>query len=272
MKLCVVGYLPPPKFVCTMTFLANLQKFWPANKTILYSDFPYWKEPFNLDVIPLHASPEILKKATIAGKPNTWAVNNAVFLTGMRMARQTGFDHAIYVESDCRFGCKDWDQRIFEEHFSLGFPNIASGSLVVWSPFNAGLEVTRRWERLIVERNEKRENPKRNFPIPTYGTRDSGLPSIFPNGALGVYDLRWIAEMFDLNNTIQIASESHAWDFLIGEKIWQRFGVQSFDVVGNLTCIFSGYGDQITTEQERMAMLRNGDVVAVHQVKSDATI
>lgn len=243
----------------------------PANKLLLYSDYSYYKAPFNLDCIQLKASPEIIKKLTV-GSANHWAVNNAVFMTGMKIAVQDGYDFAIYIESDCRFGQPAWDNVIFEEHFNLGFPVVASGSLVCWNPFSSGLEVTQRWERLICETNERRINPRRNFPIPTYGTRDSGKPSIFPNGALGVYDLRWIKDFFDLSNTVKIASESFAWDFLIGQKIWEKFGVQSFDVVGNLQCIFSGYSDQITTEPERLNMLRSGDVVAVHQVKSNATI
>jgi hypothetical protein len=68
-----------------------------------------------------------------------------------------------------------------------------------------------------------------------------------------------------------IAKDSRAWDVELGVRIWERFGADSYSVIANLQSVFSGYSDSITTEEERLAMLRNGRRL-VHQVKSAAEV
>jgi hypothetical protein len=55
----------------------------------------------------------------------------------------------------------------------------------------------------------------------------------------------------------------------IGGRLWKVFAEDTFDFLGHLDTIYSGYGDILTTEEERMNLLRSGKVVAVHQIKSD---
>ena len=264
MKLGIIGYVPPPTFGHPKVFLDNLNKFKTTHEIMLYSDHP-WP-----NVIPLKASPEVIKHTVnpVTHQVNTWAVNNAIFLTGLALADRNKFSHIIYLESDCRIGKDNWDEIIFDEHFNSRLPLVASGTLVCWNPM-MNSESARRWNDLIC-----RTNKRRNFPIPTYGygASHTGAPSIFPNGALGVYDMAWMKRFFDLNNTIELAKASHAWDFVVGDKIWATFGPDAYDMVGNLNCIFSSYGEQVSTEQERLQLLRDGKVVAIHQVKSNATL
>lgn len=260
-KLGTIGYCPPPHFPGADAFLNNLQKYPPHNELLLYSDHPYPQCQ-----VKLLGSPELIRGA----RTNKWAINNAIFITGMKIARKHGFSHVIYLESDCRVGRMNWDQIIFNEFFNLGFPYIAAGTLVCWNPFNAGSEVARRWEALLQSKNRAR-----NFPIPTYGTRDTGDPRIFPNGALGVYDMAWIEILFDIYNTVDFAAGG-AWDFQLGARIWHKFGADSFNMVGQLSSIYSGYGDSddpktrgVTTLAERLEMLKSGEICCVHQVKGD---
>lgn len=268
MKLCSIGYVPPPSFNAGIAsvFLANLRKFRLSHDLVLYSEHP-WP-----DCERLKANPEMVKKGLKPdqfGQLSKWAVNNAIFLTGMKIAALKGYTHIIYLESDCRVGCDNWDGRIFEEHFNGPLPWVASGSLVCWNPMAGGMESAQRWNDLLVSTNERR-----NFPIPTYGHGASAKDkvSVFPNGALGVYDMRWIKKFFPERMNLMELSTMHAWDFVLGEKIWNVFGPDSYDMVGNLRSVFSSYADQITTENERLNLLRDGKVCAVHQVKSLATI
>lgn len=266
MKLGIIGYVPPPSFGNPRVFLDNLSKFKHDNELLLYSDYN-WP-----DVIRLKGSPESvlpLLETRPDGTKNIWAVNNLVFLTGLALAQRSGFSHIIYLESDCRLGKDHWDTIMFEEHCALKHEPVCSGTLVCWNPMSGGLASAKRWNDLIV-----RTNKKRNFPIPTYGVGASreGTPSIFPIGALGVYDMAFMSQCFDLTKTMELAAQMHAWDFVIGDKIWAKFGLDSYDKVGNLQSIYSSFGNQITSEEERMNMLASGKVCGVHQVKSTATL
>lgn len=255
----IIGYVPPPSFTGAKSFLANLAMFKRTHELLLYSEHPYPECQ-----VKLKGSPEWVEDA----KSHKFAISNALFITGMKIAVVHGLTHVIYLESDCRVGIDDWDSIMFEEFFGLPVPVVASGSLVCWNTSNAGLDVQRRWQELLMM------NPRRNFPIPTYGLplrHAGGTPAIFPNGALGIYDLNWVTKLFDVNNTLECV-KAHAWDFQLGEKIWNIFGVDSFDMVAHSNKIFSSYANEITTEQERLAMLRNKEVVAIHQVKSEITI
>lgn len=264
MKIGTLAYIPPADFGFPDVFLANLRKFKTRYDLLLYSaraDIP--------GAIKI-GSPDELKSSTFPnGRPNPFAVNNAVFYTGMRIALKQGYTHVIYAEADCRVGRNEWDAVIFDEYFNLGRPTIAAGSLVAYNPCTWSAESARRWNELILH------NPKRNFPVATYGWQGaSGKPletCLFPNGALGVYDTAWIAKLFDLTKTIETAKNTTAWDMHLGIKLWQRFQEMSYDLLGMLYSIYSGFGDVITCEEDRRELLTSGKCVAVHQIKSDWT-
>jgi hypothetical protein len=98
---------------------------------------------------------------------------------------------------------------------------------------------------------------------------------VFVNGSLGVYDVAALLDLFGTNgqleNTVQLAGLSAPWDLEIGKRLWAKHGVGAYEKVTHLTSIYSSYGDVLTTEADRMAMLNNG-VRGVHQVKSEATV
>jgi hypothetical protein len=264
-KLGVIGYVPPLKYGngVSKVFLENLRAFPTKNQSILFTD------PGAHDgLVNLKVDADVMKNLpTKDGRANEWSLNNALFITAVRMAIDNGWSHMLYLESDCRVNQKHWDAIVFEEFFSAPVPAVAGGSVVCWNPHAGGFESLQRWQDLI-----QRNNKARNFPIPTYGHGASGTgpTAIFPNGALGVYDLVWMKRFFDIHNAMDFAAR-HAWDFVIGEEIWHRFGIDSFDMVTHLNTIFSSYGEIVSTEAQRLAMLRRHDVVAIHQVKSHET-
>jgi hypothetical protein len=260
MKLAVIGHVPRKDYGNPAVFLRNLEKFPPKHTLLLYSAYD-WP-----NVTPLKASPDILKNQPDAkGNVNKWAANNASFLTGLRIAKTKGFTHVLYLEEDCRVGVDGWDEIMFEEYFECRRPLVAAGSLVCWNPCNHSGNAARRWEKLIAT------NTRKNYPIPTYGWLPAAVQAnscVFPNGALGIYDMAWMSKLWDLDNTRDESCFSTAWDQELGNRIWKVFAEDSYEVLAHLTRAFSGYGDVITTEPERQKMLSDGEVVAVHQIKS----
>ncbi len=259
MKLATLVHVPEPKYGNPAVLLQNLAKF-PAHYPVLkYSSHP-WP-----DVISIR-NPDVLKGSRMQdGSINKFAVNNAVFLTGMRIAKQQGVTHAIYLEEDCRVGRAGWDEIMFDHFFSLGRPLIAAGTLAVYNPCAYSPECTRRWHELI------RDNKRRNFPISSYGflpAATRGPTCVFPNGAGGIYCVDWIDKLFNLDQTLNIAAITSAWDMVFGVRLFEIFKEDVYEVLGYLNCIYSGFGDIITTEEDRQKMLSSGEVCLVHQIKS----
>ena len=274
MRLTVCGYVPPLSFNngTSRVFLENLQKFSPTNDLLLFCD-PSQDELFTgmhqfkvgVDEFA-RANRELFR--TPDRLINQWGVNNLIWSNVMRLTIDKGYTHCIYIESDCRFGQRGWDAVMFNEFFSSPSPLIAAGTLVCYNPHGGGMKALQRWESFIVANNKKK-----NFPVATYGFGQACKDgtSIFPNGALGVYDLTWIKKWFDLTDVPAIC-KMKAWDFALGEKVWQDFGLDSYDVVGMLRSVYSGYGETVTTEEQRLQMLREKQIIACHQVKSLASV
>lgn len=304
-KPAIIGYVPrsdiSPKICCPSAFVENIRKFRTAHELVLFTD-GNWADMVKIPDPEKAVNPN----AVLAnGQPNTFALNNLIFFTALRIAKHRGFTHLLYLEADCRVGRDDWDQILFEAHFRQPEPVIASGSVVIFNPCAAGRESQNRWFEYI-----SKVNTRRNFPIPCYGFGGQSYThgsSIFTNGALGVYDLRFINSFFPealgdaanpqampsvppvekpdwatrlgagpanktAGNSVALAEKSFAWDFLIGKCIWERFGIHSYDCVSHTPQVYSSFGDVLTTPEERLAMLRNGDVVGIHQIKGPETI
>lgn len=265
MKLAIIGYVPPPHVGNPATFLANVNKFKRSTDLVLYSDHD-WP-----DVMKLRHSPEFMRNARFPDGQtvNKFAVQNTIFFTGLRIALLKGYTHYITLEDDVRVGRDDWDSLIWEEYFGFGRPLIASGTLVCYNPCNWSRLAVDRWQDLL------KKNLRRNFPIATYGYTGAGQVSsscLFPNGALAVYDVRWLCKLYNLHEGSQIPEmvrSLQAWDMDIGFQVWKEFEESSYDFMAHSDEVFSGYGNIVTTEDERKKMLTDHKVVAVHQIKTN---
>lgn len=265
MKLASLTYLPPPAFAGAGHYIRNLAKFKTRHPIVCFSEHDYGH-----DVIKIRASPEVSKGSSFPdGNFNPFAINNTCFFTGLRVARSQDITHLIYLEADCRVGCDYWDEQIFEEYFGAGRPLVGGGSLSTYNPANYSALAARRWAELVGQ------NVRRNVPIATYGWLGAGKKGptfVFPNGALSVVDMAWMERLFNLDDALGIARSVTAWDMEIGRRLWDIFKEDVFDVLGHLDCIYSGYGDVLTSQEERLDMLKRGDVCAVHQIKGNVEI
>lgn len=257
MNFATLAYVPRPNWGCAQVFLENVRRFKLAHPLILFSDHPYGEGFLKV------GNPEPFRVLN-----ERWAINNAVWWTAVRIAVKQELTHFLYLESDCRIAGDLWDGAIYEDWTVAHGPSLTmAGTPIVWNPFNSGLDVAKRWEKLIVQNNRRK-----NVPIATYGVRDTGPCKVFVCGALGIYDVAWLARTFDLDNTSKLCSVPNAWDHMLGEELWKQAGIEAFNQVGILSSVYSSFGNETTTEEERLAMLKEGKVRGVHQIKSGATI
>lgn len=227
---------------------------------LMFSDHDYGP-----DVVRLKRSPEVFKEH------GTWALNNAVFFTALGFCFMKDIDFMLYVEMDCRVGRDNWDREVFEE--ALTQPNyedaIAFGSVIFHSPCNYDARFTKLWADYMAQWNKARKN----FPVPTFGAGGSAEkrePNVFVNGALGIYNVKKLKEMFPQPfQPGMLATQCTAWDFEIGKRSWVRHKHDTVDKFRLLGSVYSTYGNAVTTEEDRKDMLLSNEFVAVHQIESD---
>ncbi|HEU4340033.1 MAG TPA: hypothetical protein VFU31_00535 [Candidatus Binatia bacterium] len=260
-QFCILAYVPPPNVQGAEQFLANVRRYKTKYPLVLFSDHHKYGD----DVKPLKKSPEIAKGAKYPnGLDNKWALNNLVFLTGLRVLGDS-CTHFLYLEADCRVNGDFWDGIVFDE-FQLRNPDaIASGTLATYNVHNRNMAFSRCWQTFIAE------NGKSQFPITGYGgngAAETQEPAVFPNGALAIYELAWLRKTFGTENMVAKAAEITAFDYAIGRQLVRDYGNDVFRKVLHLNSVYSSYGDVQTSEGERQDLLTSKAVVAVHQIKS----
>lgn len=261
MNPCCLAYIPPPNIPGSAQFLNNLRRFKTSYPLVLFSDHPYGD-----GVLKMHKSPEIIKGAKyVNGAPNKWALNNLVFLTGLRVVGDS-YSHFLYLEADCRVNGDDWDGVVFEEFMQRNPGAIAAGTFATYNVNNRDIEFSRAWHRWMVE------NGDAQFPITAYGgngASEKHEPAVFPNGALAIYEVAWLREQFGRENTVKTAAEITAFDYEIGRRLVRQFGPDVFrGKILHMDSVYSSYGDVQTTEEQRQNLLVSKKVAAVHQIKS----
>lgn len=254
--------MPPPGSLNSEVFLSNLKKFPATHELLLYSVHDYGE-----GFIQLKMSPEVLSGATFSdgpakGKVNPFAVHNAAFLPGLKICRERGITHALYLECDCRVGREGWDDVILEEFGKLPKSCIVAGTVVVYNPCNANLAMALRINRLAAKL------PAHGIPMGCFCGSDRSVPAcFFVNGALAVYDVEALATFFDLEQQGAMSANNPPFDLALGLKLLEKYGEQACDVIGSLSSVLSAYGDVLTTPELRRELLTSGKVVAAHQFK-----
>lgn len=284
----IIAYLPPEtsgKFH-TSSFLENLRKNPPRYPLVTFSEVADFKP--NLQ---LKRSPEIPDLMRPNEQGLTFGVNNLIFMLAFGFAWRMGYSDMLYLEADVRVRGKDWDVPIFESFYADPNPNYVSGTIACYNPCNTDRKFWLRYCELISRFNKGGKDTKaeRNFPIATWGWKGDLPPltfgskgaanntgsSVFVNGAGGIYSIGALRTLFpelqhhDDNETkVTLARDIAPWDMEIGKRLFTMFRDQVFDVVHHNPHVYSTYSDTITTEDERLAMLRAGAVNLIHQVKS----
>lgn len=284
MQVCSIAYLPSEtdSRFNTLAFIQNLMENRPAGELLLFSDHPQpsaeklgfsvIRKQTVVDTIGTLQNARIQRPGTGEMVENRAAINNLIFFTAIRELRNRDFTHFCYLESDCRVKNhgEAWDTRLFNEFFNNPKHLLMAGSVVAFNPYNHNLETALRFERFL---EETKAYGRKNV-IPVYGwlSAASGQGcNIFLNGAGAVYSVAGLRLLFpelDENNDIGLAASTWAYDFAIGQRLWDKFQGDVYQVLGYLPSLFSSYGNVLSDEESRLRMLNDG-MAMVHQIKSN---
>lgn len=258
-------YLPPPSVGHPRAFLQNIKNFPPKHPLVVYSDHDYSAEwP---GAIKIAASPEIARVDT-----NKMAMQNLVFFVGLRIMASMRFSHVLTLEADCRVNTAGFDDILFQEFMSKNVNAVMGGSMAIFNPCSYNQAAARRFEKFIVDSYRSRL-----VPISVTGSsnlaehRDS---CVFPNGAFAIYSMDWWLKTCPQiigkpEEYIELSKTSKTWDYLAGIKLWDEFKERAYDQVVTLDNVYSGYGNVLTSEEDRMSWLKERKIIGVHQIKSD---
>lgn len=258
-------YLPPPSVGHPRAFLQNIKNFPPKHPLVVYSDHDYSAEwP---GAIKIAASPEIARVDT-----NKMAMQNLVFFVGLRIMASMRFSHVLTLEADCRVNTAGFDDILFQEFMSKNVNAVMGGSMAIFNPCSYNQAAARRFEKFIVDSYRSRL-----VPISVTGSsnlaehRDS---CVFPNGAFAIYSMDWWLKTCPQiigkpEEYIELSKTSKTWDYLAGIKLWDEFKERAYDQVVTLDNVYSGYGNVLTSEEDRMSWLKERKIIGVHQIKSN---
>jgi hypothetical protein len=204
-------------------------------------------------------SPEVVRHPKIK-----FRMSNHAFLTGLSFALAKGVSHFLYLEEDSRVRGDGWAARLFDEF--LTYPRaVCGGTPVAYNVSDSGHEVLSRITEFAADYLQASGTPM---------TLHGYMPQVYvyPNGSISIYDTQVAADIFrPLGFERDIASAARintAWDESFGKGLWQRFGIDVLDMLAPSVLSYSGCGDRLYTEAERIAMLESGERIAVHQIKT----
>lgn len=260
MNSAVIAYIPPPSFGHPQLFLDNLRANPSKNRTILFSnhDWPGMDAKIS--------DPEVAKHGGHPRQPKSpVAVNNLVFLVALRIAIANKLDYFLYIEADSRVSGKGWDEPVFDEFYERNC--VIGGSAVLWSVSNQGYEAYGMF-RDFLDRHPIKKYP----PIGVYGARGAAefVPAcLYTNGSLSILNVKLMEEFFPVgpNQQVEMARTMPAFDLAIGHRMWNKFGVKSYSQIAHLRTVWSGCGNLMTTEEQRLKWLAEKRVYCTHQIK-----
>lgn len=259
MKLGICGYVPPDHGYPN-SFLANIRKFKTRNPLYLYSDQP---EMFGLDLkIPIPGQAVLYRNAPLS-------INNFVFIQGIELAVKNELDYYIFLEEDVRVQGDYWDDILFDEFFDHDGA-VVGGTPSVCNMGLCGAEAAKRAIAFCSKVVRKTNRP----PLLWSGPGRFGGPVglwVYANGAGSIFHTSTIRAIFNgyQSDMGTFCVNMGPWDVHAGKGLWNEFGLESFDRVAVLKSEYSGYKDCAYSYHERVKMLMDGDVVLVHQIKSD---
>lgn len=260
MNVATVAYLPPDHIPFASAFRENIRQFKTNYPVILFSDRP---DRADMETI---VSPE---KFNRPGKK--WVISNYCFLKAIQVAVKRGLDWMILLEADCRVNGDNWDQKITTEFSQFG-EAVMGGTPVCWNLNRGGRTLTMR----VIDYASEYQK-RAGIPMALHGVH-GGLtgnsqpttyqqPCLYPNGAAAIYSVELLRRAFPNYTDDSWSTQITAWDMHLGYQMHNFYGDDVTKRVAALAAVFSGYGDEILSAQERRDWLTSGKICAVHQIK-----
>lgn len=257
MNIGTISYLPPESFELAHAFRNNLAAFKSSHPVHLFSNDDSWGVKYRCP------NPDIARTR------NWFCISNYVFICALCVADKLGLEYFLYLECDSGVNGDGWDGKMFDEHFSYK-DALLSGTPCLWNSHGAGNASLARTVEYAHAYNAKSVSPMlimgRGQPHERPGV------CLYPNGSVAIYHTQTLKRIFpDYHDPLRQALAITAWDVAVGQGLWSQFGMVVFDKVAPLTCSFSGCTDSFMTEDDRVKLLREKRVVAIHQLKKPSS-
>lgn len=266
-KTAVFCYVPEPSYIGLNRFFQNMKEYRTDSELIYLSDVQCPQAP---GLIPIPSPVIATNFKPQPGHPDLsnprGLIGTLAWMFSLVIAKEKGIDHILYLETDCRVTCDDWDKRAFDEYFAWkhGIP-ICAGSPVCWSPFVHG----HAWdERVIKYAYEYQQASGMAMAF-------EGFPKshcwMYPNGALSILNVKEVMALWpcQFGDPVKFCMELIPFDLALGIKMTTTLKEKVFERMGYLTCTYSGCKSHHYREEERIAMIKNKTKVAVHEVKRE---
>lgn len=193
--------------------------------------------------------------------------------------KRRGFEWMMWLETDCRVKGDNWDHQIvsasLDSHDGC-FPPVIGGTPVGWHLWSKGVE----WSMRTID-FAYRYQRRSGVPMQFEGAFDGPWGYLlYPNGAFGMYLISDLLEfypaMFEVAENFPVAGVDMekmavkilAFDFYVGKMLVAKYGLSLLDRFAVAPNIYSGCGDDYISEGERITMLRRGNKVGIHQIKT----
>lgn len=241
----------------------------PLNSRVSYRTIPKLRE-------------ELLDKVGVPRSTRSNVYAWWAFTASLLSAKDAGYPFMLYFEEDCRFS-PNWGSRMAREFdFYRQFNDDLkwAGTPVIWHPWSLGYFTSAavfNYGAKVLEHTK--------LPMACEGSH-SGPFSLYPNGALAIYDVSWtldlLSDFASLFSEIQerrgdvtelalrfigLAVRFTAFDLCLGVRSYSLYGGNVFKMGHPLACSYSGCRDHHVPLSNRIEFWRSGFKVAVHHIK-----
>lgn len=259
MKLATIGYVPPTGVGFPEAFLKNIRAYKTEHPVLLFSDAP---EAHGLQLRCHNPGEAVLYRNV------PLSISNWLFMKAIDIAVANEIEFFCYLEPDVRVRGDFWDGKMFTE-FMLHKSALIGGTPAI---YNLGLTNAATAIRAIQFANACIKKTGRPPLVWQGGARgDCPVLYIFCNGAGGIYHTATVNAIFGGRkmDVGTYAAQLGAWDTFVGRGMVNQFGDDMFERFAILRSQYSGFREVHYGLHERIKMLEDGEVVLIHQVKTD---
>lgn len=252
----IIAYVPPPNIGHPDVFFRHLDEYPPKNRLYLMSDYEWPKS-------------SRIPDPTVKWQ-NSDRIASTVFMHALKLAEKKGLTHFIYLESDCRMIGENWDVKLFDDFTAGGNGHIAGGNMGICSVKNGDAAFRAQFEALARKFgvNDTRHKVHKTAILTHKWPHPVPIP--FVNGAVGVYSVKKLRELFgDETPDAAVSTWYTVQDRGIGEAALKRYSpAEVLSKFKHMPEVMATAGERLYTYDTRIAVLTEKKVTCVHPIKT----